>query len=352
MLLRMAYWAASLLDAAGRHSRALGGSMRTSFFAGLTVIAVSILGASVASAQLRYDHVLVYRGKAQPVLPSGYMMDLPALQAEYGALGCEIKKRKRPKRVLVPVAKTNVTPIPPHTEVVGAELSTDYLCYKVKCQTEIAPAVAALEDQFLPWVVEKLKVKEVCIPVPVVGIPTTTTTTTTTSTTTTSTTTTTTTTLPAPMVFVTSGQYTGDWGGVAGADAICQAAGSAGSVTGPLGATWVAWISDSTSDARDRVADSPYYTTNGTFVVSGMSDLTDGSIAVPIDRDENGNQVTSAVWTGTRVDGTAHSWHCGDWTGTDPAGGRNGYNGESDASWTEHAAWVCGSTWHIYCFQQ
>jgi len=56
--------------------------------------------------------------------------------------------------------------------------------------------------------------------------------------------------LAVNFVFATSTSYPADFGGLAGADAICnQHAGDAG-----LPGTYVAWLSTTTVDARDRLA--------------------------------------------------------------------------------------------------
>jgi len=52
-------------------------------------------------------------------------------------------------------------------------------------------------------------------------------------------------------VFVTSSSWNGNLGGLSGAGAKCQQAADAAG----LGGTWVAWLSDSTYDAKDRIPD-------------------------------------------------------------------------------------------------
>ena len=73
-------------------------------------------------------------------------------------------------------------------------------------------------------------------------------------------------------------------GGLSGADAICQGeADRAG-----LGGTFVAWLSTSDTDARDRVDDVLYRRLDGQLVAVDLNDLTDGSIANPINLDVDG----------------------------------------------------------------
>lgn len=92
------------------------------------------------------------------------------------------------------------------------------------------------------------------------------------------------------------------FGGVAGADAICQARASAAGLRG----TFRSWISDSTSSASSRLVhhNGPYYRVDGTMVrivANDWTDLTD-TIAVALATDEYGvTQGNQMVWSATRV---------------------------------------------------
>ena len=55
-----------------------------------------------ASAQQRADHLIVYKVRAAPRLPVTYTMDLEAVEADLGALGCVLKAGTRAKQLLVP----------------------------------------------------------------------------------------------------------------------------------------------------------------------------------------------------------------------------------------------------------
>ena len=76
-------------------------------------------------------------------------------------------------------------------------------------------------------------------------------------------------------VFVTSGAFDGDTdtgaGGLAGADDICNAAAMAASLAG----TYTAWLSDSVTDARDRVTQAtiPYVRTDGVRIAVDLADV-------------------------------------------------------------------------------
>ena len=65
-------------------------------------------------------------------------------------------------------------------------------------------------------------------------------------------------------LFVTKSSFTGNLGGIAGADSKCTAAATAASLTG----TWKAWISDGTTSAKDRISDvGPWYAIDGTTLL-------------------------------------------------------------------------------------
>jgi hypothetical protein len=154
------------------------------------------------------------------------------------------------------------------------------------------------------------------------------------------------------LVFVTSGTYDGNLGGLTGADYICNTlAGAAG-----LGGTFVAWLSDSTADARDRLTGAgPFVTLQGHTVATDVADLTDGLIG-SISRDEyNDPPDISGVWTGTNPDGTWYGLDCLGWTSNVNGGsvlGRRGNKATTSTSWTSFSNNVCFSKRHLYCFQQ
>jgi len=119
-------------------------------------------------------------------------------------------------------------------------------------------------------------------------------------------------------VFVTSNTYTGNMGGVSGADAICQMHADAAGLPGQ----YQAWLSNSYlsvlnpySPNEDFPHDqSPYVLVDGTPIAYGWSDLTDGEILHPIDMDENGDQgAAPVVWTGTSNRGLPDLETCFDW---------------------------------------
>ena len=119
----------------------------------------------------------------------------------------------------------------------------------------------------------------------------------------------------------------GDLGGIAGADAHCQAlAGAAGAGS----KTWRAYLSTSSEDARDRIGDGPWYNAAGVMIAANVAELhgdnnLDGDTALT----ETGGSpnylvgdppapsaqpLQHDVLTGTNEDGTAHELTCNNWT--------------------------------------
>jgi hypothetical protein len=167
-------------------------------------------------------------------------------------------------------------------------------------------------------------------------------------------------------VFVTSQLYTTNIGGLDGGDAKCQALATAAGLPG----TYRAWLSDTTGSPSTRFAQStiPYKLVDGTVIATNWGDLTDGTLAHVIDKDEKGAAppVSGAacasgvsVMTNTNANGTqfgaANS--CGNWLGV---GNQQIVWGRYSATNTEWAGYCtgygfCGNDaykYPLYCFQQ
>ena len=112
------------------------------------------------------------------------------------------------------------------------------------------------------------------------------------------------------LVFVTKAAYQGNFGGLADADARCQAAARRAGLPG----VFRAWLSTSAQPAGARVVhkDVPYVMPAGIRVADNYHDLTDGQLAHPIDRTEYGEAVPSPFLarTATAPDGQALSPTC------------------------------------------
>ena len=159
-------------------------------------------------------------------------------------------------------------------------------------------------------------------------------------------------------VFVTSTQtHQGNFGSVAAADNICQTL--ADNV--PLDATngpYRAWLSTTTTspaiDGTWTKSSNEYRLVNGTKVAEDYTDLTDGSLDAPINRDESGNLVANAaVWTGTLPTGLVAPATCVDWTSIPPyPRGTIGFTGQAGGGWTRASDFDgCANLHRLYCFQ-
>jgi hypothetical protein len=174
--------------------------------------------------------------------------------------------------------------------------------------------------------------------------------------------------VPTPSVgyvFVTSKQYSGDLGGLAGADQKCQDSANAANLEG----TWKAWLSDNNASASGRINhfNFPFKRLDGITIANDWADLTDGSIQAPINLTEAGTTVvrdpfndTSKIWTGTNANGTTNTDgnNCQGWTSSagfsgsigTTEGGSNITNGRWSLSGTGAS---CGNnSYKLYCFEQ
>ncbi len=169
-------------------------------------------------------------------------------------------------------------------------------------------------------------------------------------------------------VFITSGDYSGNLGGLPGADAICNFVATGAGLSG----TWVAWLSSSFASASSRLTHAavPYQLLDGTVVAPDWAGLTSGTLVHAIDCDEHGTFVpyngattpfSGVAWSGTAPDGTlltgcnsTSGCTCLDWTvGTDASAGSFGLDSMTNSSWTEEGyAYICGQQYSLYCFEQ
>lgn len=117
--------------------------------------------------------------------------------------------------------------------------------------------------------------------------------------------------------FLTSvGNKSGDFGGIAGADAFCADLAEAAGVTDK---TWKAYLSTSNEDARDRIGAGPWVNAKGVVVASDVASLHANGIPPADLVDEFGEPVPTDpldhdIMTGSNADGTKHSARCDDWT--------------------------------------
>jgi hypothetical protein len=168
--------------------------------------------------------------------------------------------------------------------------------------------------------------------------------------------------VPSAIAFVSSAVGKGDLGawpdagaasGLAAGDAICRSLASAAHLPAPE--SFVAWLSDGTHDARDRVTvDAVFRRVDNYPIANSHADLVDGFASNSLHVDENGSYdvFPYGVQTGTFGDGTATTDHCNGWTSS--LAPFKASFGSADlarsALWTEGFANTCDNTRQIYCF--
>ncbi len=189
-----------------------------------------------------------------------------------------------------------------------------------------------------------------------------------------------------PMSFFVTSVGSGDGGnlgGLAGADAHCQALASA---VGRGAATWRAYLSQapgggmSLVNARDRIGNGPWYNANGVYVAWDVDGLHEdrNNMRKPNSVDENGDVVNGAgdrpnrhdILTGSKADGTGYNpWEkdkgdhsCSSWTSNDKGSANVGHHdrhGGGFTSWNNaHPSRGCsqknlassGGAGLLYCF--
>jgi hypothetical protein len=171
---------------------------------------------------------------------------------------------------------------------------------------------------------------------------------------------------PAALVFVTSTYGSGDlstWpaaqgeNGLEAGDAICRNLAAAAHL--PVPESFFAWLSDSTDDARDRMAldGVPYRRVNDHFRVAlSRAELLASFNSHSIHVDEHGEYIgnRTGVWTGSTDSGSwgGNGTHCANWSSNST--GDEGLAGKAsrlkEGSWTESGSSACSVGLRLYCF--
>jgi hypothetical protein len=160
---------------------------------------------------------------------------------------------------------------------------------------------------------------------------------------------------PSKKVFFTSIAYTGNLGGIAGANAKCNERAAAANLSG----VYKAWISDDSSSPATTFVRSvvPYTLIDGTVIADNWDDLVDGSLQNTPNMDELGNTAQPNIWTNTRADGTRYHTstmrHCDNWTDENTYMGILGVPIDTSGGWTLDGSEDCNFTdARLYCFEQ
>ncbi|MFT4572445.1 MAG: hypothetical protein ACI8TX_003642 [Hyphomicrobiaceae bacterium] len=126
-----------------------------------------------------------------------------------------------------------------------------------------------------------------------------------------------------------TGKSGGNLGGLAGADALCQARGDASPIAGMAGRTWQALLADSSQGPDDRWIEQssvPYVMLDGTQLAADYAGLMSGDLATMPDIGSDGlDAETFFIWSGTHNGaasaGAASDFNCNGWTSADPGDG-------------------------------
>lgn len=164
-------------------------------------------------------------------------------------------------------------------------------------------------------------------------------------------------------VFATATVTLPDFGGLAGADKLCQDAATKAGLAG----TFKAWLSDANSSPSTRFSKStvPYQMVGGVELAASWDELVGQGPNVAIDVDQNGQTIADAmmnalVWSNTGRDGRPENYgkasaYCQGWTSTaleeQAVVGWLTKRGEVD-DWTFAVVTPCSASARLYCFQQ
>jgi hypothetical protein len=165
----------------------------------------------------------------------------------------------------------------------------------------------------------------------------------------------------ARTVFVSSVMFTGNLGGLLGADGQCQALANAAGLSG----TYMAWLSTAAESPSTRMTQSvePYVRVDGVEVAPNWAGLVDGTLAAPINVTETGGPApignTSCagggfptVWSATNFNGASGGNACANWTST-MGSGLWGQANATDSTWTSWCSGgLCDWLSPIYCVEQ
>ncbi len=172
-------------------------------------------------------------------------------------------------------------------------------------------------------------------------------------------------------MFASQFGFTGNLGGLAGADSKCTELAEASGLA-HTGVTWKAVLSDSTENAKDRIqTDKKIYSTridNGTtfayYLIAEANQLWTSTRAHLIYNEhgtydpykEPESYHSNHTWTSTRASGTNTGANCSNWTsnsGAGHVGDASGGVGDTD-QWIDgsKATQPCGNRHQIYCISQ
>lgn len=165
-------------------------------------------------------------------------------------------------------------------------------------------------------------------------------------------------------VFVTEAKFTGDLGGITGANESCQSAAKDADLPG----AFQAWLSTADySPDKDFVQSAvPYVLVDGSPIAMNWQDLVENNLLTPILLTEHGDPPPPPdahpctpmdaiiVWTNTlAAGGIAYAdKSCADWTAGTQGEGHVGRADTPQSTWTQGCLVPCTTTAPLYCFEQ
>jgi hypothetical protein len=153
------------------------------------------------------------------------------------------------------------------------------------------------------------------------------------------------------LMFVTSGVFQGNLGGIAGADAICR------NHATNLQGTYRAYISDTVTSAGARFPGaSGWVRFDNRPVMNAIGQFGGGTLFNPPLLDEAGNDLSQSgvlsAWTGTNANGTTSAPSCnvgaGDWTDIQPRTEAGNIN-QTSSEVVNGGIQPCATRLRIYC---
>ncbi|MDB4955753.1 MAG: Flagellar hook-length control protein FliK [Myxococcales bacterium] len=159
--------------------------------------------------------------------------------------------------------------------------------------------------------------------------------------------------LQANRVFVTSTRQTPALGGLAGADAMCQARATAAGLPG----TYVALLSTTATNAKDRLALARgWVRSDGLPFADSPASLFAGQVFYPIRLDENGTDIggfessMTYAFTATSEGGVyTGGGDCGGFTST-AMNTTGGITFAGTSAWTSTVTMICNQSLRLLCF--
>lgn len=161
-------------------------------------------------------------------------------------------------------------------------------------------------------------------------------------------------------IFITSSFYTGNLGGLAGADEKCQEAADDAGLTRTYQAILSTEATDSSANARLSISGDIYVVDSSEekalIIASGSSiwDTDSESLLGQINIDERGDTVSATPWTGTDSEGgVVPSGHCVAWSSSSNSfTGETGSTDHLDDRWLESGEIACDNSHPIFCISQ